>query len=60
MSKVKRLLSRFGLTVKWQFPGYVPFEEWKDIPSADFSILLGTVGQLGGVMKIAKLSRGYL
>lgn len=37
--EVKRLLSRFGLTVKWQFPGYVPFEEWKDIPSADFSIL---------------------
>ena len=49
------MLSRFGLTVKWQFPGYVPFEEWKDIPSADFSILLGTVGQPGGMMKIAKL-----
>lgn len=53
--EVKRLLSRFGLTVKWQFPGYVPFEEWKDIPSADFSILLGTVGQPGGMMKIARL-----
>lgn len=53
--EVKRLLSRFGLTVKWQFPGYVPFEEWKDIPSADFSILLGTAGQPGGMMKIAKL-----
>lgn len=53
--EMKRLLSRFGLTVKWQFPGYVPFEEWKDIPSADFSILLGTVGQPGGMMKIAQL-----
>ena len=53
--EMKRLLSRFGLTVKWQFPGHVPFEEWKDIPSADFSILLGTVGQRGGMMKIAQL-----
>ena len=53
--EIKRLLSRFGLTVKWQFPGHVPFEEWKDIPSADFSILLGTVGQRGGMMKIAQL-----
>ena len=52
---MKRLLSRFGLTVKWHFPGYVPFEEGKDIPTADFSILLGTVGQPGGMMKIAKL-----
>lgn len=53
--EMKRLLSCFGLTVKWQFPGHVPFEEWKDIPSADFSILLGTVGQRGGMMKIAQL-----
>ena len=53
--EMKRLLSCFGLTVKWQFPGHVPFEEWKDIPSADFSILLGTVGQPTGMMKIAQL-----
>lgn len=52
--EVKRLLSCFGLTVKWQFPEYCLLR-WKDIPSADFSILLGTAGQPGGMMKIAKL-----
>lgn len=52
--EVKRILSLFGLDVHWQFPGYVPFDEWKDIPSASLSILLGTAGQPGGMMDVAK------
>lgn len=42
--EVKRMAGALGFTVKWQFPGYVPFEEWKDISSASYSVLLGNAG----------------
>lgn len=58
--EVKRLLSLFGLDAHWQFPGYVPFDEWKEIPSASLSVLLGTAGQLGGMMDVAtRLEKEY-
>ena len=58
--EVKRLLSLFGLQVLYQFPGYVPFEEWKLVPCASLSILLGTAGQPGGMADVAeKLEKDY-
>lgn len=42
--EVKRLARALGFTVKWQFPGYVPFQQWKEIAGASFSILLGNAG----------------
>ena len=58
--EVKRLLSLFGLDAHWQFPGYVPFEEWKEIPSCSLSVLLGTAGQPGGMVDVAqKLEKEY-
>lgn len=53
--EMKRLLSLFGLDAKYQFPGFVPFKEWPDITTAEFSVLLGTAGQPGGMKDIAKL-----
>ena len=52
--EVKRLLARFGLSAKYQFPGFVPFAEWKSIPSASLSVLLGTAGQPGGMTAVAE------
>lgn len=58
--EVKRLLSLFGLEAHYQFPGFVPFEEWKQIPSASLSVLLGTAGQPGGMLEVAKrLEKDY-
>jgi len=52
--EVKRLLSGFGLQVKWQFPGYVPFAQWKDLSSASLLIPLSYAGQTqGGLEKTA-------
>ena len=50
-SEVKEMLRWFGLNAKWQFPGYVPFGEWPDIPSASLGIILGTAGHPRGVME---------
>ena len=36
-----RLLSCFGLRTAGQFPGFVPFSEWDQIPSASLSVILG-------------------
>ncbi len=52
--EVKRLLACFGLRAAYQFPGYVPFEKWKDVTSASLSVLLGTAGQPGGMSDVAK------
>lgn len=49
--EVKDILSWFGLEARWQFPGYVPFEEWKDLPSASLQILLGSTGQGSGQLE---------
>ena len=38
--EVKRLLAPFGLKVKWQFPGYVPFADWPAMTSASLLIPL--------------------
>lgn len=50
-SEVKEMLRWFGLNAKWQFPGYVPFREWPDIPSVSLGIILGTAGHPRGVME---------
>lgn len=42
-----RLLSFFGFRVLRQFPGFVPFSEWPQIPSASLSVILGGWGQGG-------------
>lgn len=55
VTEVKRLLSLFGLDVHWQFPGYVPFSEWAEVPSAELAILLGTTGQSDQMKSIANL-----
>ncbi len=52
--EVKRILSLFELEVRWQFPGYEPFDEWKDIPSASLSIVLGTSAQAGQMKQVAQ------
>jgi len=53
--EVKRLLSCFGLEVKWQFPGYVPFAEWKELSTASLLIPLSYAGQnRGGLEKTAE------
>lgn len=52
--EVKRLLSYFGLDVKWQFPGYVPFAEWSELSTASLLIPLSYAGQTqGGLEKTA-------
>ena len=50
-SEVKEMLRWFGLDAKWQFPSYVPFREWPDIPSASLGIILGTAGHPLGAME---------
>lgn len=52
--EVTRILRKFGLDVRYQFPGYVPFDAWQEIPSAEFSILLGFSGNPGSLEKMAK------
>ena len=52
--EVKRLLAYFDLEVKWQFPGYVPFEEWNELSTASLLIPLNYAGQTqGGLEKTA-------
>lgn len=51
--EVKRLLSFFGLTVDFQFPGYVPFSKWSRVTEASLSVLLGTAGQPEGMKERA-------
>ena len=52
--EVRRLLTHFGLEVKWQFPGYVPFAQWKDMSAASLLIPLNYAGQTqGGLEKAA-------
>ena len=52
--EVRRLLMHFGLEVKWQFPGYVPFAEWPELSSASLLIPLSYAGQtMGGLEKAA-------
>ena len=52
--EVKRLLAGFGLQVKWQFPGYVPFDRWREMTSASLLIPLNYAGQTqGGLEKTA-------
>ncbi|WP_273187139.1 nitrogenase component 1 [Dialister succinatiphilus] len=51
--EVKRLLSFFGLTVDFQFPGYVPFSKWSQVTEASLSVLLGTAGQPKGMKERA-------
>lgn len=53
--EVRRILSLFGLDVKWQFPAYVPFSEWKYIPSAELMVLLGRSGESEGLLHTAEM-----
>ncbi len=53
-TEVKRLLSLFGLTAAYQFPGYVPATEWGDISSCEYSIVLGAADRSAGLLKLAK------
>lgn len=58
--EVKRLLSLFRLTADFQFPGYVPFSKWGQVPSASLSVLLGTAGQPEGMEERARqLEKDY-
>lgn len=58
--EVKRLLSLFRLTADFQFPGYVPFSKWSQVPSASLSVLLGTTGQPEGMEERARqLEKDY-
>ena len=58
--EVKRLLSMLGLRVDYQFPGYVPFKDWKKITGASLSVMLGTAGQLSGMAEAAaRLEREF-
>lgn len=50
-TEVKDILSHFGLKAKWQFPGYVPFDEWPDIPSASLTVILGGLGSTNQVIE---------
>ena len=49
--EVRRLLAHFGLEVKWQFPGYVPFAEWPDLSTASLLIPLSYAGQTQGALE---------
>lgn len=51
--EVKRLLKYFGLEVRWQFPGYVPFDEWPRMTSASLLIPLNYAGQAQGGLEEA-------
>lgn len=53
--EVKRLLSFFGLTVAYQFPGYVPFRDWGRVTEASLSVVLGTAGHPEGMKNMALL-----
>ena len=52
--EVKRLLSLFGLTAEYQFPGYVPFNKWKNITDAEWIVMLGTGGKSGELHDLAE------
>ena len=52
--EVRRLLSLFGLSAAYQFPGYVPAAEWGDISSCEFSVVLGAADRSAGLLKLAK------
>lgn len=49
--EVKRLLAPFGLKVKWQFPGYVPFADWPAMTSASLLIPLNYARKIRMVWK---------
>lgn len=51
--EVKRLLALLGLHADYQFPGYVPFREWKNITSASWSLILGTGTRLQPMEELA-------
>ena len=51
--EVTRLLARLGLDVRYQFPGYAPFDAWPEIPSAEFSVLLGSPSNAGPLESLA-------
>ena len=59
--EVKEILAAFGRKARWQFPGYVPFREWTDIPSAEAGIILGGMGQTNAILEEAaeKLSARF-
>lgn len=50
-TEVKGILSWFGLTARWQFPGFVPFDEWKEIPSASLTVILGGIGTTNQIIE---------
>lgn len=50
-TEVRQILAYFGLEAKWQFPGYVPFDEWPKIPSASLSVILGGLGSTNQVVE---------
>lgn len=50
-TEVKEILAWFGLKAQWQFPGFVPFDEWKDIPSASLSVILGGIGTTNQIIE---------
>ena len=52
--EVTRLLSLLGLHVDYQFPGYVPFKDWKNVTKASYSVMLGTAGQPQGMVDMVK------
>lgn len=52
-TEIGDILAWFGLKVRWQFPGSVPFREWPDIPSASLGIVLGSVGPSTEVLQEA-------
>lgn len=52
--EVKRLLSLFHLKASWQFPSFVPFKEWENIPSASYSAVLGSENQNSPMVPVAE------
>ncbi len=51
--EVKRILKLFGLFVEYQFPGYAPFDEWKNLTGAEWMVLLGGKGQSDKLCNLA-------
>lgn len=59
--EVGRILHALGYEAAWQFPGYVPFKEWAQIPSAEIGVVLGGMGQTNSILEDAagKLEKDF-
>lgn len=49
-TEVRGILEGFGLDARWQFPGYAPFDEWAELPSASLTVRLGGMGQTNAIL----------